>query len=54
MKRRKVILRLKEPSEFSFEERKIIVEEYLRTGCKKCVICTKYTGQQEERSGLLH
>lgn len=53
MEKSKVILGLKAPSEFSLEERKIIVEEYLRTGCKKRAIWEKYTGQSEERGRLL-
>jgi hypothetical protein len=53
MKKSKVILGLKNPSEFSLEERKMIVEEYLRLGCQKKVIWKKYTGRNEEKGNLL-
>jgi len=53
MEHRKVILGLREPCNFSLEERKLIIEEYLRTGCKKQFIWEKYTGQPEERGRLL-
>lgn len=53
MEKRKVILGLKHPSEFSLEERKMIVEEYLRIGCEKRTIWERYTGQKEEKGHLL-
>lgn len=53
MEHRKVILGLKHPSEFSLDERKLIVEEYLRTGSNKRSIWKKYTGQSEEQGRLL-
>lgn len=53
MEKSKVILGLKEPSQFTLAERKLIVEEYLVTGCRKREIWQKYTGQKEEKGGLL-
>ena len=53
MEKRKVILGLKAPRYFSLEERKIIIEEYLRTSCSKREIWKKYTGQKEEHGHLL-
>lgn len=53
MEKSKVILGLKEPCEFSLEERKLIVEEYLQRGCTKREIWKKYTGQAEEKGYLL-
>jgi transposase len=53
MKKSKVILGLKHPSAFTLEERKLIVEEYLRTGCKKRDIWEKYTGERIEKGRLL-
>ena len=53
MKKRQVILGLKSPSDFTYEERKMIIEEYLQTGCKKRDIWEKYTGQSEEKGNLL-
>lgn len=53
MEKSKVILGLKEPSQFSWEERKLIVEEYLLTGKQKREIWEKYTGKKEEKGNLL-
>jgi hypothetical protein len=53
MSRSKVILGLKSPSQFTIEERQLIIEEYLRTGCKKRDIWEKYTGEPDERGRLL-
>lgn len=53
MKKSKVILGLKPPKEYSMEERKMIIEEYLRTGCKKRAIWEKYTGEPLEKGRLL-
>jgi len=53
MRKSKAILGLKHPSEFSWEERKIIVEEYLQRRCQKKVIWKKYTGRDEEKGSLL-
>jgi len=53
MNKRQVILGLKKPSEFSLEERKMIIEEYLRFGGTKRAIWRKYTGQGEEKGCLL-
>jgi len=49
----KFILGLKSPSQFSIEERQHIIEEYLRSGCKKRDIWEKYTGEPDERGRLL-
>jgi len=54
MKKSKVILGQKPPSAFTLEERKMIVEEYLRTGCTKQDIWEKYTGQPEEKGHFLY
>jgi hypothetical protein len=53
MTKSKFILGLKHPSQFSLEERRLIVEEYLQSGKKKQEIWEKYTGQLEERGRLL-
>jgi len=53
MAKSKVILGLKHPSQFSLDERKLIVEKYLQSGKKKQEIWEKYTGQPEERGRLL-
>src|SRR5690606_37968465 len=53
MEKSKVILGLKEPSQFTWEERKLIVEEYLLTGKQKREIWEKYTGKKEEKGNLL-
>lgn len=53
MKKSKLVLGLKDPSQFSWEERKIIIEEYLHTGCQKREIWKKYTGRPEEKGSLL-
>jgi transposase-like protein len=53
MEKSKVILGLKHPRQFSIEERKLIVEEYLQTGKQKREIWKKYTGRSEEKGDLL-
>lgn len=53
MTKSKVIVGLKTASQFSIEERRAIIEEYLRTGCRKQYIWRKYTGQSLERGKLL-
>lgn len=53
MRKSKQVLGLKQPSEFSWEERRMIVEEYLQTRCQKKVIWKKYTGRIEEKGNLL-
>lgn len=53
MEKSKVILGLKHPRQFSREERKLIVEEYLSSGKQKREIWEKYTGMTEEKGGLL-
>ncbi len=47
MEKSNEILGIRNPSEFSKEERRLIIEEYLRTGCKKRSIWQKYTGHKE-------
>ena len=54
MEKSKGILGLKKPSEFSIEERKSIIEEYLQTGFRKREIWEKYTGRKEEKGNLLN
>jgi len=54
MKKSKVILGLKKPSEFSIEERKKIIEEWLESGKTKREICHKYTGEDVEHGKLVH
>ena len=49
----KVILGLKSPGEFSWEERELIVQEYLSSNCTKRAIWKKYTGQTQEHGNLL-
>lgn len=53
MQKSKVNLGLKFSREFSFEERRQIIEEYLQTGCSKKEIWYKYTGQEHEKGYLL-
>lgn len=53
MEKSKVILGLKIGKDFSYEERKLIVEEYFASGCQKQEIWKKYTGQAEEHGQLL-
>jgi hypothetical protein len=53
MKKSKSILGLKKPSEFSLEERKMIIEEWLESGKTKREIWEKYTGQPEEKGNML-
>ena len=53
MRKSKETAGLKTASQFSLDERRAIIEEYLRTGCKKQHIWTKYTGQALERGKLL-
>lgn len=53
MRKRQVILGQKRPSEFSLEERRMIIEEYFRLGGTKRAIWQKYTGQVEEKGNLL-
>ena len=54
MGKSKVVLGLKKSRDFSREERIVIIEEYLRTGCLKKDIWYKYTGQLSEHGELLN
>jgi hypothetical protein len=54
MKKSKDILGLKKPSEFSIEERKIIIEDWLSSGKTKREIWLKYTGEHMEHGKLIH
>lgn len=54
MKESKVILGLRKPEEFSWFERKQIVEEYLQSNKTKREIWFKYTGQIHEGGSLLN
>lgn len=53
MEKRKVILGLKHPGEFSLEERRMIISEWLESGKTKREIWYKYTGRLEEKGHLL-
>ena len=53
MEKSKVILGLKNPSEFSLEERRLIISEWLESGKTKREIWQKYTGRVEEKGHLL-
>lgn len=53
MEKSKVILGLKNPSEFSLEERRLIISEWLESGKPKREIWHKYTGRIEEKGHLL-
>lgn len=53
-KKSKVILGLKKPSEFTLEERKMIIEEWLKSGKTKRAIWYKYTGEHVEHGKLIH
>jgi hypothetical protein len=53
MEKRKVILGLKHPGEFSLEERRMIISEWLESGKTKREIWHKYTGRIEEKGHLL-
>lgn len=54
MEKSKGILGLKKPSEFSLEERKLIIEEYFSVRCSKREIWQKYTGMKEEKGNFLN
>ena len=54
MGKSKVVLGLRKASDFSREERIVIIEEYLQTGCLKKDIWHKYTGQLSEHGVLLN
>lgn len=54
MGKSKVVLGLRKASDFSREERIVIIEEYLRSGCSKKDIWHKYTGQLTEHGELLN
>lgn len=53
MEKSKVILGLKRPFEFSLDERRMIIEEWLHSGKTKREIWEKYTGLPEEKGNLL-
>jgi transposase-like protein len=53
MEKSKIILGLKKSFEFSLEERKLIIEEYLTSGKTKREIWEKYTGEKQEHGSLL-
>lgn len=54
MKKSKLILGLKKPTEFTIDERKMIIEEWLTSGKTKREIWEKYTGEPEEHGKLVH
>jgi hypothetical protein len=53
MKGSKVVLGLRHPSEFSIEDRRMIIEEYLSSGKSKQEIWERYTGRKEEKGDLI-
>lgn len=53
MKKSKSILGLKKPSEFSIIERRLIIEEWLKSGKSKREIWEKYTGNPVEKGQLV-
>jgi hypothetical protein len=53
MKKTKLNVRFKTPGEYSKEERKMIVEEYLNSNMNKQEIWYKYTGYREEKGSLI-
>lgn len=53
MKKSKVILGLKKSWEFSLEERKIIIEDWLSSGKTKQEIWQKYTGEVTEHGKII-
>lgn len=53
MKKSKVILGLKKPSEFSLDERRMIIEEWLQSGKTKREIWEKYTGEPLEKGRMI-
>jgi hypothetical protein len=48
MKKSKPILGLKPPRDFTLEERKLVVEDFLESGLTKADIWEKYTGRRDE------
>ena len=54
MEKSKVVLGLKKPSEFSLDERKAIIDEWIRSGKTKREIWHKYTGEHVEHGKLIY
>ena len=53
MEKSKFILGLKKPRDFSFEERKMVIEDYLKSGRTKTEIWEKHTGMKTEHGYIL-
>ena len=53
MKKSKLILGLKKASEFTLEERRLIIEDWLQSGKTKQEIWEKYTGEKSEHGKLI-
>lgn len=53
MEKSKVILGLKRPSDFSLNERRMIIEEWLQSGKTKREIWEKYTGEPLEKGRMV-
>lgn len=53
MEKSKFILGLKKPGDFSVEERKMVIEDYLKSGRTKTEIWKKHTGMKSEHGYIL-
>ncbi|CAM1344187.1 hypothetical protein [Tenacibaculum amylolyticum] len=53
MEKRKEVLEFKKPKDFTKVERRLIVDDYLRSGLSKKIIWKKYTGQEQEHGYIL-
>ena len=53
MDKSKFILGLKKPRDFSLEERKMVIEDYLQSGKTKTEIWKKHTGMKSEHGYIL-
>lgn len=53
MEKSKFILGIKKPGDFSVEERKMVIEDYLKSGRTKTEIWKKHTGMKSEHGYIL-
>ena len=53
MRQKKLKISVKRQLDFSLKERKLIVEEYLKSGLSKVAIWYKYTGSRNEHGVIL-
>jgi hypothetical protein len=53
MEKSKFISGIKKPRDFSFKERKMVIEDYLKSGKTKTVIWKKHTGIKSEHGYIL-